>query len=48
MGKVGGNRNFGYGKKMAWAGGQALRDRSSDSSRTSNPVIPISSLQHSL
>ena len=30
MGKVGGNRNFGYGKKMAWAGGQALRDRYGD------------------
>ncbi|MDX1488957.1 MAG: hypothetical protein R3268_12190, partial [Acidiferrobacterales bacterium] len=27
MSKVGGHRNFGYGKKMAWAGRQALRDR---------------------
>ncbi len=27
MSKVGGNRNFGYGKQMAWAGKQALRDR---------------------
>ena len=27
MNKVGGHRNFGYGKKMAWAGKQALRDR---------------------
>lgn len=30
MSKVGGNRNFGYGKKMAWAGKQALRDRYGD------------------
>ena len=27
MSKVGGNRNFGYGKQMAWAGKQALKDR---------------------
>jgi len=27
MGKVGGNRNFGYGKKMDWAGKNALADR---------------------
>lgn len=27
MSKVGGHRNFGYGKQMAWAGKQALRDR---------------------
>ena len=27
MGKVGGNRNFGYGKKMNWAGKNALTDR---------------------
>ncbi len=27
MNKVGGHRNFGYGKKMAWAGKQAIRDR---------------------
>jgi hypothetical protein len=27
MKKVGGHRNFGYGRKMAWAGRQALRDR---------------------
>jgi len=27
MSKVGGQRNFGYGKQMAWAGKQALRDR---------------------
>jgi Integrase len=26
MGKVGGNRNFGYGKKMDWAGKNALAD----------------------
>ncbi len=26
MGKVGGNRNFGFGKQMGWAGYQALRD----------------------
>ena len=24
MGKVGGNRNYGYGKKLAWAGRNAL------------------------
>lgn len=30
MSKVGGNRNFGYGKTMAWAGKQALRDRYGD------------------
>jgi hypothetical protein len=30
MGKVGGNRNFGFGKQMAWAGAQALRDRYGD------------------
>ncbi len=27
MKKVGGHRNFGYGKQMEWAGRQALRDR---------------------
>ncbi|NNL47699.1 MAG: integrase [Acidimicrobiia bacterium] len=27
MSKIGGHRNFGYGKRMAWAGKQALRDR---------------------
>lgn len=27
MKRVGGHRNFGYGKQMAWAGKQALRDR---------------------
>ena len=27
MSKVGSQRNFGYGKQMAWAGKQALRDR---------------------
>ena len=27
MSKVGNHRNFGYGKQMAWAGKQALRDR---------------------
>ena len=27
MNKVGSHRNFGYGKQMAWAGKQALRDR---------------------
>ena len=27
MGKVGGGRNFGYGKQMAWAGRQAIQDR---------------------
>lgn len=27
MSKVGGRRNFGYGKQMEWAGKQALRDR---------------------
>lgn len=27
MGKVGGNRNFGYGKGLAWAGKNALADR---------------------
>ena len=30
MGKVGGERNFGYGKKMAWAGKNALADRYGD------------------
>ena len=30
MGKFGGNRNFGFGKKMAWAGKQALRERYGD------------------
>ncbi len=30
MGKVGGHRNFGFGKKMAWAGKQALRERYGD------------------
>lgn len=28
--KVGGRRNFGYGKKLAWAGRNALRDRYGD------------------
>ncbi|TQV78013.1 integrase [Exilibacterium tricleocarpae] len=27
MGKLGGNRNFGYGKQLAWAGKNALMDR---------------------
>lgn len=27
MGKVGGRRNFGYGKSLAWAGKNALKDR---------------------
>lgn len=27
MGKIGGRRNFGYGKQMAWAGKNALADR---------------------
>ena len=27
MGKIGGRRNFGYGKQMAWAGKHALADR---------------------
>jgi hypothetical protein len=30
MGKVGGERNFGYGKQMAWAGKNALADRYGD------------------
>lgn len=30
MGNVGGNRNFGFGKQMAWAGAQALGDRYGD------------------
>ena len=30
MGKVGGERNFGFGKQMAWAGAQALQDRYGD------------------
>lgn len=30
MGKVGGARNFGYGKKMDWAGKKALTDRYGD------------------
>jgi len=30
LGKVGGSRNFGFGKKMAWAGKQALRERYGD------------------
>lgn len=30
MGKVGGARNFGYGKKMDWAGKNALADRYGD------------------
>ena len=30
MGKVGGDRNFGFGKQMAWAGAQALQDRYGD------------------
>lgn len=31
MGKVGGGRNFGFGKQMTWAGRQALGDRYGDS-----------------
>lgn len=27
MSKVGGGRNFGYGKRLAWAGKNALNDR---------------------
>ena len=27
MGKIGGNRNYGYGKQLAWAGKNALVDR---------------------
>ena len=27
MGNVGGNRNYGYGKQLAWAGKNALADR---------------------
>lgn len=27
MGKIGGNRNYGYGKQIAWAGNNALADR---------------------
>ena len=27
MGKIGGNRNYGYGKQLAWAGKNALADR---------------------
>lgn len=27
MGNIGGRRNYGYGKQLAWAGQQALRDR---------------------
>jgi hypothetical protein len=27
MGNIGGKRNYGYGKQLAWAGQQALRDR---------------------
>ena len=30
MGKVGGNCNFGFGKKMAWASKQALRESYGD------------------
>ena len=30
MGKIGGERNFGYGKQMAWAGKNALADRYGD------------------
>ena len=30
MKKVGGHRNFGYGKQMVWAGTQALKDRYGD------------------
>jgi hypothetical protein len=30
MGRVGGERNFGYGKQMAWAGRNALADRYGD------------------
>ena len=30
MSKVGGRRNFGYGKQMAWAGKQAIRDKFGD------------------
>ncbi|MEJ2407451.1 MAG: hypothetical protein P8171_24930 [Candidatus Thiodiazotropha sp.] len=30
LGKVGGERNFGYGKQMAWAGKNALADRYGD------------------
>ena len=30
MGKVGGERNFGFGKQMAWAGRNALADRYGD------------------
>jgi len=30
MGKIGGERNFGYGKKMEWAGKNALSDRYGD------------------
>ncbi len=30
MGKVGGEKNFGYGKQMAWAGKNALADRYGD------------------
>ena len=30
MSKVGGHRNFGYGKQMEWAGRQALSDRYGD------------------
>jgi hypothetical protein len=27
MGKIGGARNYGFGKQMAWAGRQAVADR---------------------
>lgn len=27
MGNVGGNRNYGYGKQLVWAGKNALADR---------------------
>jgi len=30
MGRVGGERNFGYGKQMAWAGKNALSERYGD------------------
>lgn len=30
MGKIGGTRNFGYGKQMAWAGKNAIHDRYGD------------------
>ena len=30
MGSIGGNRNFGFGKQMAWAGAQAIGDSYGD------------------